>query len=663
MKALLLSVALFVLACPATSQVVDIGLHRVPLTTLDGPWHFQTGDDPSWSDPAFDDSAWPLLSAKEPWLKQGYPDYRGVAWYRIRLIVPASMRNLALYVPAVSNSCEIFANGQLVGSIGKMPPKPDIVYSAYNRFVLPDSALRSSGPLVLAVRVWRWPVDTPLFGAGFNAPPVIGDAGSIKELQTLNKRSAFWMQSQMLLGLFANLLTALASLGLFALRPREREYLWFGIAQLFWASQLVVFISSQFRPTSFTLVEATVALAPAFGKLFNLEFFITLMGQRRRALYWTAMASIALSVAFAVPIALGSVQLAGWSLAAGICEIVYAFCVPALLFCGARKGSIDARLLMIPFTLSIACNVFVNALGLPAVMRFPLGVFLYTHLKTLFTWPFPVDAGTLFGDIAMFSVIAVLVLRFARSRRDEERLAAEVDAARAVQHVLVPDEIPAIPGLQVDCAYRPAGQVGGDFFQVLPLPDGDALIAIGDVSGKGMPAAMTVSLLVGMLRMLAGSSHGPAAILQQVNQSMVGRTPGGFITCMVLRIRADGTVTAANAGHVAPYINGKELALTSSLPLGLDSTTAYAENRFALDPEDRLTLLTDGVMEARNAKGELFGFDRAASISRLPAAEIAHAAANFGQDDDITVLSLIRRPADTSSVSPAPTFTHSPAPA
>jgi hypothetical protein len=645
MKAFLLSVALLVLVGSASSQAVDVELNRVPITPLAGPWHFHTGDDPAWSDPAFNDSAWPLLSAEKPWFKQGYPDYRGVAWYRIKLIVGASSRNLALYIPAISNSAQIYANGRLVGRIGELPPRPRIVIAPHARFVIPDSALQPGRPLVLAIRIWRWETDTLIFGAGFDAPPVIGDASAISLAQTLFKRSDYWKQSQMVLGVFANLLTAIAALALFAMRRKEREYLWFGVAQLFWASQLVVFMSSQFRPTSFSLMEATIAIAPAFGKLFNLEFFITLMGQRRRVLYWSAALSTGLSALISLAVMPGWINFTLLSAAGGITELIYAFCVPALLWCGVRRGSWDARLLCVPFTLSIACNVLLNVMEFPTLLRHPAGLALYMRLKLLITWPFPVDAGTLLGDLAMFSVVAVLILRFARSRRDEERLAAELDAARAVQHVLIPDEIPAIPGLHVDCAYKPAGQVGGDFFQILPLPDGGALIAIGDVSGKGMPAAMTVSLFVGMMRMLARSTQSPADILQIVNQNMIGRTPGGFITCLMLHISNDGIVTAANAGHLPPYINGSEFAVDSGIPLGLEPGSAYPENSFPLAPEDQLTLLTDGVLEARNASGELFGFERAASLSRRPAAEIARAAAQFGQDDDITVLSLTRQSA------------------
>jgi len=127
-----------------------------------------------------------------------------------------------------------------------------------------------------------------------------------------------------------------------------------------------------------------------------------------------------------------------------------------------------------------------------------------------------------------------------------------------------------------------------------------------------------------------------------MNQRMLARSSGGFTTCLVLRADADGTLTVANAGHLAPYSAGKELVLGNGLPLGLSAETTYAETTFKLDPVQQLTLLTDGVVEARSKTGVLFGFDRTAAIAREPAETIAQAAQDFGQDDDITVVTLAR---------------------
>jgi len=127
-----------------------------------------------------------------------------------------------------------------------------------------------------------------------------------------------------------------------------------------------------------------------------------------------------------------------------------------------------------------------------------------------------------------------------------------------------------------------------------------------------------------------------------MNERMLARSQGGFTTCLVLRADADGTLTVANAGHIAPYLDGRELELENGLPLGLAADAAYAESRFTLAPHKRLTLITDGVAEARSRTGELFGFDRTAGISTEPAEVVVRTAQAFGQDDDITVVTLSR---------------------
>ncbi len=240
--------------------------------------------------------------------------------------------------------------------------------------------------------------------------------------------------------------------------------------------------------------------------------------------------------------------------------------------------------------------------------------------------------------------LAILARDLLRDRREKERMAAELEAGRAVQQVLIPEEIPTIPGFNIQSVYKPFGEVGGDFFQVLPVKSGGGaggvLAIIGDVSGKGMPAAMTVSLLVGTVRTLAHYTQSPGEILTAMNQRMMARSSGGFTTCLVLRADPNGTLTIANAGHLAPYLDGKELPLENGAPLGLDPKAAYAESTFKLGRSRQVTLLTDGVVEARNPDKELFGFERAAAVSTDSAESIARAAQHFGQEDDITVLTV-----------------------
>jgi serine phosphatase RsbU (regulator of sigma subunit) len=157
-----------------------------------------------------------------------------------------------------------------------------------------------------------------------------------------------------------------------------------------------------------------------------------------------------------------------------------------------------------------------------------------------------------------------------------------------------------------------------------------------------MPAAMTVSLLVGTVRTLAHYTQSPAEILTAMNHRMMARSGGGFTTCLVLRADPGGKLTVANAGHIAPYLAGKELPVENNLPLGLAADSVYIESSFQLAEGQQLTLFTDGVVEARDKAGKLFGFDRAAAISSQSADQIAKAAELFGQEDDITALTLAR---------------------
>jgi hypothetical protein len=248
------------------------------------------------------------------------------------------------------------------------------------------------------------------------------------------------------------------------------------------------------------------------------------------------------------------------------------------------------------------------------------------------------DAFSIFATLLASAFITTKHINAEGAR--QLRAETELEAARAVQQVLIPDEIPSLPAFKIESVYKPAGEVGGDFFQIVPTAHGGVLIVIGDVSGKGMPAAMTVSLLVGTFRTLAHYTVNPGEVLAAMNRRMLVRSKDGFTTCLVLRADPDGTLTVANAGHLPPYCNGMELALDGGLPLGIHAESSYEEARLELRIGAQITLLTDGVVEARSNTGELFGFARAQNLSSKSAEQIAEAALAFGQEDDITVVTL-----------------------
>jgi serine phosphatase RsbU (regulator of sigma subunit) len=201
-----------------------------------------------------------------------------------------------------------------------------------------------------------------------------------------------------------------------------------------------------------------------------------------------------------------------------------------------------------------------------------------------------VDTGMIFDTLLLASVAYALWRYAAEQRRQGAVLEEELKSARELQRVLIPEALPSVPGYAVGSVYQPAHDVGGDFFQIIPLDDHSTLVLLGDVSGKGLHAAMNVSLIVGTVRTLAEAHRDPVSILLGLNHRLVGRLQGGFTTCLVLRVGRDGLCSIANAGHLAPFLNGTEIALDGSLPLGLIEEAEYHEDSFVLHERDRLTV-------------------------------------------------------------------------
>jgi hypothetical protein len=302
------------------------------------------------------------------------------------------------------------------------------------------------------------------------------------------------------------------------------------------------------------------------------------------------------------------------------------------IYQGFRRGGRVERMIAVALSLHFLVRMTI----FPTVSRFTG----QTNFLVIGGWRVRLTALTL--TVLGATTLIVLARMLMRDRAEKQRLSTEFESARVVQQVLVPEEIPAMEGFQISALYRPFGEVGGDFFQILPIAEGGVLVAIGDVSGKGMQAAMMVSLLLGKLQVLVETTTSPAEILRGMNHRLEGRSRGGFTTCLVLRVDRDGLATVANAGHIAPYYDGREMAVDGGLPLGLTESAAYTETSFRLEGETQLTLVTDGVVEARAATGELLGFEGTAALSRQTAEAIAQAAQAFGQEDDITVLTVVR---------------------
>jgi serine phosphatase RsbU (regulator of sigma subunit) len=234
--------------------------------------------------------------------------------------------------------------------------------------------------------------------------------------------------------------------------------------------------------------------------------------------------------------------------------------------------------------------------------------------------------------------------RHVKLQLEKASLDSEMAAAREIQRVMVPEDVPPVAGYAIESVYRPAAEVGGDFFQMIPLNSGRTLVVIGDVSGKGLRAAMIVSMIVGILCAESEHTEEPSEILTELNRRLCGRTHGGFATCLVVRLEPGPGIALANAGHPSPYLNGVDVKMTGSMPLGVVADATYEQTGMEMRAGDRVVLITDGVPEAQNEARELLGFGRVESLMREGASvrDVAEAAERHGQQDDITVISIVR---------------------
>jgi hypothetical protein len=267
------------------------------------------------------------------------------------------------------------------------------------------------------------------------------------------------------------------------------------------------------------------------------------------------------------------------------------------------------------------------------------------HVKTAFSFlGFNISLGTLSTVLSLLVITVMLLRRFVSAQRLKEQWKMEIQHAREVQEVLIPNRLPQVHGLKIESEYRPAREVGGDFFQILPgQTPGTALIVVGDVTGKGLQAGMLVALIVGAIRAAVQHSSDPVQILKEVNEQLCERQHASA-TCLVMRIDPDGKVVLANAGQLPPYLNGKEIDMEGALPLGIISDAEFSIASFDLEHGDSLILMSDGIVEAQDTRGTLFGFERISEMLRQQATpeKIADSAQLFGQEDDILVLQVRR---------------------
>jgi hypothetical protein len=587
-------------------------------------WRVHEGDDAAWADPDFDDSDWPLESlVSRPAYEPGW------RWFRLSIRLPEHFAPpLALLLDGRHGAYELYINGKRVP-----------LTSVESSLLVTDPRDRSF-PLSGQSAVVHLALRVHLTKRLFERAPVfrsvaLGPAPAIAARLVADDNARLMGILPSLAINLALVLAGIGALGLYIAQKRRGEYLWLGVylAALGAGSAAFSLYYASFVPVSINWFFAVPAYYTA--TLAMVEFIFRFAGRPVNR-PWRVYQTLLLAAGVGLP---GFV----WSgiLAYGPYNVIEALAIaPAsllltvLLLRWYMAGNREAGWLILPTlfpTTTLAfwdTGVVMQYFGLQGADRL---------MRPIAVGPLPIQWFDLADAVFLLAIGVVMFFRFTRVSQEQARAGAELEAAQRVQSLLLRAQQSTASCLHVQTVYRPAQEVGGDFFHTAQI-EGFTRIVVGDVSGKGLGAAMLVSAVIGALDSIREAS--PAAVLQALNPLLVARQQGGFATCLCAVIAADGTVILANAGHLAPYRNGEELAVDNGLPLGIATDAGYTETTLELAPGDRLTFLSDGVVEARSPSGELFGFDRTRDLSTQSAEEVARAAQAFGQEDDITVLTL-----------------------
>jgi predicted ester cyclase len=259
------------------------------------------------------------------------------------------------------------------------------------------------------------------------------------------------------------------------------------------------------------------------------------------------------------------------------------------------------------------------------------------------------------------SLLEMLLPSFEREIRARERVEQDLRVARSIQQASLPKEVPELEGWRIATYYQPAREVGGDFYDLFELEEGRVGVVVGDATGKGMPAALVVSAASSMLRAVAQAFHSssPGEVLSRVNETLVARIPSNmFVTCFYAILDPkSATLSYANAGHDLPYMrhsdgDAEELR-ARGMPLGLMPGMIYEEVEVSLREGKSVLFYSDGLVEAHDPKGEMFGFPRLRALVAEHGEErelgeflmeelYSFVGEGWEQEDDITLLTLLR---------------------
>lgn len=610
--------------------------------TLGPNWLFAPGDNPAYASPTFDDSGWKVISTDRELADYGIRNIH-YGWYRIHVHLRAGATNLAIGVERIYGAYEVYANGVRVGSNGDIAGMIRFSQRALVTFSVPDSLLTSQNDLVVAVRfslgasgVRGLGTSTPIQTRSTIAPAGIYLLSRDEAPRDVSYANAHNTYDDLLLGGLA-LLAGLVALALCLALRSQREYLAVTVYLLASAGNYAVWLWED--SWAYTLPAYwLVALLQGIGNVAIIEFVRLVLGRRRSR--WLVTLQVAASVApFGVLLAVsgigGSIYLGFFTYFLPVLLVDILLLVMLLL--GWRRGNRDARVLL-PAVLVRGFGQYWSFLN---SLAFYIHIFATQHtLPALLIGSYRFTLADIGDFVFYLTMLLFLVLRTVAIARERAHAAAELEAAHTTQQLLLARSSQPTPGFHVESVYHPASEVGGDFFLVSSTPNGGLVAIVGDVSGKGLIAAMRVAMILGVLR--RETSFEPAEVLHNLNEALQTSDEPGFTTACCVKVDADGSYTIANAGHIAPYIDGREIATPPSLPLGVKAQQQYTPVFGKLAADQKIVLLSDGVVEARSSSGELLGFHRLPALTIKSAREIADTAKSFGQEDDITVVTMAR---------------------
>ncbi len=594
-------------------------------------WH--SGDNPAWAAPNLDDSGW------QPYTQWRLDPSAPHIWVRCHADLNAlrGTAHLALQV-SVPAAYELYGNGELIGGAGDLR-SGNFSMDTIHSFPMPQSLLAPQ-PATLAARITNGYPDL----SGYVAPsPLSIRAGDQQILEALRAAEVLSRIHRFLnYAVYFAIIGVLAFVlfGLFLFDRMRRDLLLLSICSLGLAAIYAARYSTATLAGYSVTVYLAIYTAAAAVVILSRTWIVFVLASRRMPLFFWIV--IGLDVIRSAVVICGAFLPLSWSLGLAVAaERTYDASIYANLACTVAPFVAFWPYTRIPRSM-IPIAALCMAWGAFMMVFFVSGAATFSGRISNFA-SFLVSA-ELFVTLCVIILLMGLLLRDQQlTARERAELAGEMASAREIQQYFIPEGLPCTPGLAIKSVYLPSREVGGDFFQVLPdARDGSTLIVVGDVAGKGLKAGMLSTLIVAAIRTAFQFTSEPGEILALLNQRLQGR---GLVTCQVLRIGGCGSVELANAGHLPPYVNGKELEVEGSLPLGAVPGIIFGAMRFQLIEGDSLLLVSDGIVEAQNQRGELFGFERTRAISTQSAEEIARAAQAHGQEDDITVLTLTFSPA------------------